>query len=742
MTDSAARSSDQDSGNLERTPDVYDSNKQEASSSGMSTILFHAFETANRHKFPIIGASVAGILGGLSIALLTSPQYRASSRLEFGVQTSEVLPRGPGEGGVDSIIYDRTAVDLLRARSLAEMVVRDLNLANLPAVVDQSLPKGTREKVAAGIVLQGTGVEPKQQTRLVDVTFSFGEPELAARIANSLAENFIQTSLDRQTEKTRFLRKYLEAQLQTTRDRLEQSERDMLSFERAKDIVTLQETDKNGSPTSQSISNLQLKSVAAAYAEAQTKRIVAEQEYRKLSSAPVDDRAAGGIYDSLVELRRKEAELSKTFLPDYPELAAVRAEIQSLQSNIAPTENRVSSKVVGTLRAKYQAALGEEEQLKRALDKLKSTVLDERGDSARYTILLRDVDTYRELYNALLEQYKKVGAIGEVGDSTIAIVDRAQVPGAPYWPNIPLNIIAGLILGSLLGFLGAFLYDLLHEKIVRPSDIEERLKLKSLGAVPDAGDSESIADLLEDPKSSVTEAYLNVTNLLRLSTKHGVPQTLLVTSTIPEEGKSSSSYGLAKSLMKSGKRVLLIDADLRKPTFRVEGKADAGGLSNLLTGEISVDQAIVEGGDGLSYILSGGRPPNPSELFSTAGIEKLIDELRSRFDVVIFDAPPILALVDAPALAARCEATLLVIQSDRVRVSHAQQSVATLRNAGAHIVGALLTKYDAARDSYSYNYGYGSGYEYSYGAEPELRNDDKTSRRMIVARSGPSRPLL
>lgn len=733
MTDSAAQFTDQES--VRTTSDVYAGDEQAAPPSGMSTILFHALETANRHKFPIIGASVAGVLAGLVIALLTSPQYRATSRLEFGMETTEVLPRGPGEGGVDSIIYDRTAVDLLQARSLAERVARDLNLANLPAIVDQTLPRSTREKVAASVVQQGTGVEPKQQTRLVDVSFNFGEAELAARIANSLAENFIQANLDRQTEKTRFLRKYLEEQLQTTRDRLEQSERYMLAFERAKDIVTLQETDKNGSPVSQSISNLQLKSVAAAYADAQTKRIVAEQEYRKLSTAPVDDRVTGGIYDSLVELRRKEAQLSKTFLPAYPELAAVRAEIQSLESSIAPSENRVNSKVVGTLRAKYQAALGEEQQFKKALDNLKAVVLDERDDSTRYTVLLRDVDTNRELYNALLEQYKKIGAVGEVGDSTIAIVDRAQVPGAPFWPNIPLNIIAGLILGSLLGFLGAFLYDLLHEKIVRPGDITDRLKLRSLGTVPDAGDSESIAELLDDPKSSITEAYLNVTNLLRLSTKHGIPRTLLVTSTIPEEGKSSSSYGLAKSFVKSGKRVLLIDADLRKPTFRVDGHPNTHGLSNLLAGEISVDQAIVQGGDGLSYILSGGRPPNPSELFSNEGVEVLIEELRSRFDIVIFDAPPILALVDAPALAARCEATLLVIQSDRIRVSHAQQSVATLRNAGAHVVGALLTMYDAERDSYSYHYGYGSGYEYNYGAESEGGEGHLTSRRVIVAKS-------
>lgn len=737
MTDTAARLSNAESGNSGKSLGRYNSdivdNYDSSPDSGLSTILFHAFDTVRRHKYPIAGAGIAGILLGLVIALLTPAQYRASTRIAINPEPTEILPRGPQERSGGDLIYDQTPMGLIQARSVAERVARELSLASNPLVVDQTLPRDTREKVAVGVVQQGRNVEKIPQSRLVDISFDFGDPELAARIANGLAENFIQANLDRRFDQARFVRKYLEDQLQTTRDRLEESERDILAFERSKDIVTVQDTTENGSPTSQSISNLQVKSVAGAYADAQKKRIIAEQEYRKLSRAPIENIATAGIQEEIVSLRLKEAELSKTFLPDYPELAAIRAQINALTKGISETESRVGSKLAGNLRAKYEAALAEEQQFRNALENLKKTILDERVDNARYTILARDVDANRELYNALLEQYKKVGAVGGVGENEVAIVDRATPPGGPFWPNIPLNIFAGLIVGSLIGFFGAFIHDLLREKIVRPADVENRLKVKSLGAIPDIGNNESVADMLEDPKSPVTEAYLSVTNLLRLATKHGIPRTLLVTSTIPEEGKSSSSYGLARSFAKSGKRVLLIDADLRRPTFRVGDNSNERGLSNLLAGEISLDEAIVPGANGVSYILTGGIPPNPSELFSTESIATLIEQLRSRFDVTIFDAPPILSLVDAPALAARCDAALLIIQSDRIRVPHAQQSLAALRNAGAYVVGALVTKYDADRDSYSYDYGYGSGYGYSYG-NGHKNDDDEVPSRMIVAK--------
>lgn len=699
---------------------------------GLSMIIVHAMETIRRHRLVIIGAGVAGILIGLTIALLTTPLYRASTRIEIQEKPQQVLPGAQAQQSV-SILYDLTALGVLQSKSLADRVARELNLSNNPAVVDQSLPREARQTVAGAFVKQGTSVEQLHESRLVDVLFTSPDPALSARVANSLAENYRQANLDRGLEESRYLRNYLASQLETTRDRLEESERAILAFERAKDIVTIEDVTENGSPTSQSISNMQLKGVANSFAEAQNKRIVAEQEYRNLANAPVNPQVAEAAFDKMTELRVRESELSKTFLPDYPELAAVRAQIATLEQSIAPSQRRVSTAIAGQLRAKYEAALAVERDLARELERLKGTILQERGDSASYTILARDVDTNRELYNALLEQYKKVGAVGGASDSGVSIVDRAEPPGSPFWPNLPLNVALGLILGAGLGFIGVFLYDMLHEKITRPADIEQRLKIKSLGAVPDVGvTGGSLTEMFDDPKSPLTEAYLNVANLLRLATKHGVPRTLLVTSSIPEEGKSSSSYGLARSFARTGRSVLLIDADLRRPTFKIEGQSGKRGLTNVLAGDVSIDEAVVHSSDGIHFLVSGGTPPNPSELFSQQGIADLVEQLTQRFDVVIFDAPPILSLVDAPALAAHCEATVLVVQSDRIRVAHAQQSVASLKRAGAYVVGALLTRYNVQRDASAYDYGYGSDYNYTYGNDDPKHAADSGGRTILA----------
>ncbi|TXC74253.1 polysaccharide biosynthesis tyrosine autokinase [Sphingorhabdus soli] len=698
--------------------------------SGTPMIALQMLATAKRHMWIIAGFGLAGLLLGLALALVTPPQYEATARLQVNPEPTKVLDKGDVRQSVQrDITTDQTALGLLEARSLAERVVRDLNLAGDSEFVDQSLPRDTRLKIAAAVVSGNLEVAPVRQSRLVDLHFTYGQPAKAAQIVNAVADNFIQANLDRRLEQTAFVRKFLEGQLQTIRDRLESSEKYLLAFEREKGIVTIQGNSADGTLTSQSISNVELKSLAETLAEAQQRRIAAEQKLRNMSRAPVSDSAVTDLRGELAKLRTQEGELAKTFLPGYPELGSVRDRIAATEKEIAKTQATQGGERTSTYRAEYLTALGEEQELERRLDAVKASMLRERGEGAQYTILSRDVDTNRELYDALLQRYKEVGVAGSVGDNEVAVVDRAQVPGSPVWPIIPLNLVVGLALGLIAGFVGSFGYDLLHERISGPRDVESRLGLKALGTVPLVNDDTPIAKLLNDPKSPITEAYLNIANVLRLATSHGIPRTLVVTSTLPEEGKSSTSYGLARSFVRAGKRVLLVDADLRRPTFRVEGShKSVAGLSNLLTGTATIDQAIVAGDHGVSLILTGGAPPNPSELFSGERIRELVSELAERFDVVVFDAPPLLSLVDAPALASMCEATILIVQANKIRVPHVQNSLAALRKVGAYVVGAVVTKYDVSEDSYSYNYGYGDSYGYGYGAEKDSASHADSAR--------------
>lgn len=711
-------------------PEVGDNYYQGGDESGAPMIALQILATAKRHMWIIAGFGLAGLLLGLALALVTPAQYQATVRLQVNPEPIKVLEKGDiRDARQRDLTSDQTALGLLEARSLSERVVRDLNLAGDSSFIDQSLPRDTRLKVAAAIVSGNLEVDQIRQSRLVDVHFTYGQPDQAARIVNAVADNFIQANLDRRLEQTAFVRKFLEEQLQTIRDRLESSEKYLLAFEREKGLVTIQGATADGTLTSQSISNVELKSLAETLASAQQRRIAAEQKMRNMSRAPANDGSVAALRIELAKLRAQEGELAKTFLPGYPELATVRSRIAAIESEINSAQSTQGSERSQTYRAEYLTALGEEQELEVRLNEVKASMLRERGDGAQYTILSRDVDTNRELYDALLQRYKEVGVAGSVGDNEVAVVDRAQSPTSPVWPIIPLNLVAGLALGLIVGFIGSFGYDLLHERISGPRDVEGRLGLKALGTVPLVEGDISIADMLNDPKSSITEAYLNIANVLRLATSHGIPRTLVVTSTLPEEGKSSTSYGLARSFVRAGKRVLLVDADLRRPTFRVEGShKNLPGLSNLLTGTTTIDQAIVSGDHGISLILTGGAPPNPSELFSGDRIRELVGELAERFDIVVFDVPPLLSLVDAPALASMCEATVLVIQANKIRVPHVQNSLAALRKVGAYVVGAVVTKYEVSADSYTYNYGYGDNYGYGYGGDKDASGHAESAR--------------
>jgi polysaccharide biosynthesis transport protein len=231
--------------------------------------------------------------------------------------------------------------------------------------------------------------------------------------------------------------------------------------------------------------------------------------------------------------------------------------------------------------------------------------------------------------------------------------------------------------------------------------------------------------LLEDPKSTITEAYLTVSNKLRMATENGVPRILLVTSTLPGEGKSSSAFGLARSLAKSGRNVLLVDADLRRPTFVVDGnKHDGNGFTNVLTGERLASEVITNIQPNLSLMPAGDIPPNPSELFSGTKLEPLIRQLAEQYDVVLLDCAPILGFVDAPMLATIADGTIVVYEAGRVRSAMALSSIRSLHAVGAYIIGGLVTKFSDKHDDYGYAY----GYTYNYGDETKKKEKMGDSR--------------
>ncbi|HEX8839153.1 MAG TPA: polysaccharide biosynthesis tyrosine autokinase, partial [Sphingomicrobium sp.] len=365
---------------------------------------------------------------------------------------------------------------------------------------------------------------------------------------------------------------------------------------------------------------------------------------------------------------------------------------------------------INGLLADFRAAVSAEQALQARVGRLKGDVLNLRGRSIQYTILQREVDTNRALYDALLQRYKEIGVAGGVGTAPVSIVDRAQAPTFPFKPNLLLNLLLGLGLGLAAGIAGAIGLEFVNDTIKTRDDVRRKLALACLGTVPKTAAKESFVDDLRNPTSIVSEAYSAIVAALRFSTEEGTPRVVLVTSTRSGEGKSSSALAIAQNFARRGRRVLLIDSDLRKPAFKAA--TDRVGLSKLLTTDDQLQGHVLETQhENLWLLPSGPLPPNPADLLSTGRIRKIISDAKEAFDLVIVDGPPSLGLADAPLLAAATGVTLFVVEAGKTRTRAAVEALNRLEATSTRVVGAALTKSEERAGGYG-NYGYGYGYGY------------------------------
>jgi capsular exopolysaccharide synthesis family protein len=396
--------------------------------------------------------------------------------------------------------------------------------------------------------------------------------------------------------------------------------------------------------------------------------------------------------------------------PEHPEMLSLQSQINELQKQIASQASQASSGRINGLLADYRAAVSAEQALQARVARLKGDVLNLRGRSIQYTILQREVDTNRALYDALLQRYKEIGVAGGVGTAPVSIVDRAQAPTLPFKPNLLIDLLVGLGIGLAAGVGAAIGLEFINDTIKTRDDVRRKLSLACLGTVPKTSGKESFVDDLRNPTSIVSEAYSAIVAALRFSTDEGTPKVMLVTSTRSGEGKSSSALAIAQNFARRGRRVLLIDSDLRKPAFKAAN--DRVGLSKLLTTEDQLQDHTVETQhDNLWLLPSGPLPPNPADLLSTGRIRKIINEARETFELVIIDGPPSLGLADAPLLSAAAGCTLFVVEAGKTRTRAAIEALNRLEATSTRIVGAALTKSEERASGYGrYGYGYGYGY--------------------------------
>lgn len=668
-------------------------------------------------RWLVLGATVAGLVGAVIVTLLTTPVYRAWVTLQanppaFSVSEDQSKERDASNS--DSYDFVATQVGLVSSRSVAERTAQDLNLANNPAVVPQTLDASQRLKAATNVVAGGLKVIAPQEGQLIKFSFDSPSPELAAAVANGVADSFINTALQRRYEASAYARNFLERQIAKTRGDLEHSERALVAYAQQQGIINTSGADgKQSGGDTGSLQGESLETLNKALADATARRVAAEGAYRQsLATGPTSD-----VTQSTQGLRQQKATLEaqyqqkRTFMkPDHPEMLSLRSQIDELDKQISAEAAQMSSGRNNSLLADYRAAVSAERALQARVSALKGDVLNLRGRSIQYNILQREVDTNRSLYDALLQRYKEIGVAGGVGTAPVSIVDRADPPSSPYKPRLLLNLLFGLGAGLLAGLAGAVGLEFISDTIKTREDVRKKLGIPCLGAVPKTVARDAFVEDLKNPSSAVSEAYSAIVAALRFSTEAGMPKVLLVTSTNSSEGKSSSALALAQNFARREKSVLLIDADLRKPAFKAG--TDKVGLSKLLTTDDPLRGHVLETQHAnLSLLPSGPVPPNPADLLSTGRIRKIVAEAEELFDLVLIDGPPTLGLADAPLLASAAGNVLFVVESGSTRTRAGIEALNRLEATGAHVLGAALTK--ATADA-SYGYG-GYGYGYAYG---------------------------
>lgn len=691
-----------------------------------SGALQQYFRIFTKRKWLIAGIIFGAFLIGLFLTLLATPKYTASTEIEISRTTDKIT--GVQDVKQDAQVQDQefyqTQYGLLRSNSLAERVVQALRLQDDPKFLETmgvkrksdselaSQSRAERIRAAAAMLLSRVDIAPVRGSSLVEINFTSASPELSAKVANSWADSFIQSNLERRFESTAYARKFLEDRLAQLRQRLEESERQAVAYSAQQGLVSVSSPSIDGSADEKPrlLVADNLARLNAELASATAARIVAQSNAANqsggASSQALNSQSLASLRSRRAELAADYARLMQQFEPGYPPAQALQSQIASIDKAIGREEGRIGQ----TFNNEYKAAVARESALRAEVNELTARLVSDQRRGIQQNIYQREADTNRQLYDALLQRYKEIGVAGGVGTNNVSVIDRADVPNSPSSPNLILNMALSLLIGTMVGMGVALGLEQIDDVVSDPTDVSAATGLPLLGTVPltQGGPDDDVYD----PKSALTEAYVAIQTTLQFATSHGFPRSTMVTSTRPSEGKSTTSLSLALAQLRRGNSVILVDADMRSPSVhKITGGTNERGVSNYLTGENDLDSLLNRGTQGqLDTMSAGPQPLNAADLLAGQRFSQLIRELTARYDVVVVDAPPVMGLADAPLVASAVEATVYVIEAHSTPISLIRLALQRLEASRANILGVALTKFQSEKSHYGYGYDYGYSY--------------------------------
>jgi len=663
-------------------------------------------------------AAVFAVVFGLAAlkSFTTRPVYKAEAQILIERENPSVLTfKGVADvnerGWADD--YYQTQYKLLQSRSLARRVIEELRLQDDPEFAAGAGPRGSDAVDAAvDVFLDKLTVQWIRNSRLITVAFESHRPELAAQAANTLARVYIQQSLESRYETSAEAAHWLARQIEDQRKKVQQAEITLQGLREKEGLVNIDER--------RTLVDQRLKELGSALTTLKSQRVQKEALARQMREArdpeelPEAMRNAliGSLRVDLARLERQMAELRERYLEHHPEVVRVQKQIDQTRSSIAAE----STRIIRAAENDLGAAVAQETAVASALDAAKAESLDLQRRGVEYDSLKRELEAGKDVLNSLLARLKQTDVAQELQSSNLRVADPADVPRGPIRPRRLLDLLLGVFLGGGLSVGLALLRDHLDDTLRAPDDVRVGLAVPLLTAIPPHGPARGgtqpvlrAAALEEGP---FREGYRLLRTTLVQAWPDTAPRVVLVTSTAPGEGKTLTSIHLALALASAGDRVLLVDADLRKPQAHdVLGARRGPGVIDVLSGETVLPSAVQAlPGTGLEFLGSGSPTARPGDLLTAEGMARIRDEARRVYRWIVVDSSPVGAVADALVMAPLVDGVVVVAAAGSVPRAAVRRTLERVAESGARVLGVILNRARIDRDAGDYRYHYGHAY--------------------------------
>lgn len=692
-----------------------------------------------RRGWLIVAAVLLGLLVAVVMNLLMPKLYTAFAHIEIANDRASQFQLGPTQGTSAVSDFDAeeldTEIQILQSRTLALETIqslhleKDSNFLRLKNGQPWNISSPAVRDMLIGTFESDLDVERLGHTSLIAVRVTTPQPALSSLIANTLVDNYIEHSFRVNYASTVKISAWLSSQLNGLKKNLEKSQAQMIAYQKKLGVLGLVGSgDNTTGGTSGGISSggnilvSNLEEMNNQLALAEVDRMVKQAQLQALeSSSPgvldtmlgVSDPVLQANRESLAQLSSEYTSMRQTYGPGYPEAKALKARISDLQGGIKKEE----SAAVASARKEYDAAVANEAMLKKALDSGEQVAFGKEEEGAKFEFAREDYEANRLLYDGLQERLLEAGVLAGLHSTAIHIVDDADVPAFPSHPRKTINLALGLGVGLMLGFGLSLVFEGLDTTLKSMIEIERELQLPVLAAVPSADASDLLPKTFREQAlltgstswSGITEALRGLRTSILLSSPGAAPKVIEIVSTRPAEGKTSVATLLAVAFALGGSRVLLIDADLRRPSVHLRFDIPrTTGLSSVLSGKTTLKDSIaVPWSDlpGLNIMTAGPVPPLPSELLGSQQMETLLQTLREEYDTILIDTPPVLAVTDAALIARRCDATVLILRYGTAQKHVVQRCIDVLDRSDTHLLGTVVNAVNLKSPEYSEYYG-------------------------------------